>query len=261
MNGQTFPLFDSIQRPARTISVFNPRGGVGKTTLAVNLAAALAQKIGGEVGLVDLALNTQHCSLMLDLKPHSYLANLVDWPEPDLQSNEVEELMTSHPSGVVLLPAAESPKESELLTPTMLDMVWSHLKEKFPFLIVDAGSHFNELSLAALEDSELILLVFSPDLASLKSTTDAIQIFNEIGIPTNKLWAVANWTFPANPILLKRILPALKIEYAAEIPYDAPGFVKALNTGHPLVIEAPSAPASEVFRALAQSVSEIPVAR
>jgi pilus assembly protein CpaE len=261
MSGQTFPLFDSLQRPARTICVFNPRGGVGKTTLAVNLAAALAQKIGGEVGLVDLALNTQHCSLMLDLKPKSYLSSLFDWPEVDLQVNEAEELLTSHPSGVVLLSAAESPKEAEMITPAMLEMAWPHLKQKFPFLIVDAGSHFNELSLAAMEEADLILLVFSPDLASLKSTTDAVQIFTEIGIPSSKLWAVANWTFPANPILLKRILPALKIEYAAEIPYDAPGFVKALNTGHPLVIETPAAPAAEVFRALAQSVSEIPVTR
>ncbi|MBE0695807.1 MAG: P-loop NTPase, partial [Anaerolineaceae bacterium] len=78
----------------KTITVFSLRGGVGKTTLAANLAIALAQMGNSTVGLLDLALDTLHCSLLLDLRPKNYLTNLVDWPDNQLSSNEVDDLLS-----------------------------------------------------------------------------------------------------------------------------------------------------------------------
>jgi pilus assembly protein CpaE len=241
----------------KTICVFGLRGGVGKTTLAVNLALALAQMGRGEVGFLDLALDTLHASLLLDLRPKNYLTNLVDWPDTSITRGEVDELLCRHPAGVALLEAAENPQEAELLTSAMLEMAWPHLADKFATLVVDAGSHFDDLTLSALEHSDMILLVFSPELASLKSTTDALTVFAEIGIPQKKILTVANWVFPTNPLLLKRILPALKADFAAEIPYEPMSMGKALNTGHPLLTENPKTPAAEAIRALARTLSEL----
>lgn len=260
MGGQNFPFSAMSQsQTVKTISIFSLRGGVGKTTLAANLAIGLAQLGKGGSCLVDLALDTLHCSLLLDLRPKNYLTNLVDWPGQGLNKDEVEDLLCKHASGVDLLPAAENPQEAELLTPQMLDMVWEHLEQAYAYLVVDAGSHFDDFSLSAMERSDLILLVFSPDLASLKSTTDALTVFKEIGIPDNKILLVANWVFPANPLLLKRIIPALKLDLAAEIPYEPLGVGKALNTGHPLLVETPQSPVAQVIRGLSRTLSEIRV--
>ncbi len=194
----------------RTISVFNLRGGVGKTTLATNLAIAYAQLTDKEVGLMDIAQDTLHCSWMLDLKPKAYLSGLTELQEKGISNDLMGELLTKHSSGVNLLAAAENPKEAELVSPVMVTLAWQKMTDRFSYIIIDAGSSFNELSLAAIDRSDLIVLVFSPELASVKSTTDAAQILTEIGVPPNKLIAVANWIFPSNPLILQRIKPLLK---------------------------------------------------
>ena len=260
MGEQTFPNSAFNDQPAvRTISVFNLRGGVGKTTLAANLAIAMAQLKNSQVGLMDIALNTLHCSLMLDLKPKAYLSSLADFPEKGINNEMMEEMLTRHPSGVALLAAAENPKEAELVTSEMVDLSWQQMTQKFDTIVIDAGSHFNEISLTAIDRSDMILLVFSPELASVKSTVDAAQILIEIGIPASKMIAVANWIFPANPLLLQRIKPVLKMELAAEIPCDSLAFGKSINTGRPLIIDNPTSAAAEEIRALARTLSEIPV--
>lgn len=240
----------------KNISVFGLRGGVGKTMLATNLALALAQQGQGTAALIDLALDTLHCSLFLDLHPKNYLTNLVEWPDSSLTREEAEHLLCTHSSGVALLPAAENPQEAELLTVPMLDMVWGHMEKIFSYLVIDAGSHFDDITLSVMDRSDIILLVFSPELASLKSTTDTLAVFKEIGVAQNKLLAVANWVFPPNPLLLKRIQPALKVEMVGEIPYEPMGVGKSLNTGHPLVVENPQLPAADAIRTLARKLIE-----
>lgn len=240
-----------------TISVFNLRGGVGKTTLATNLAIAFLQLTHKEVGVMDIAQDTLHCSWMLDVKPKAYLSGLADLQEKGITNDLMEELLTKHSSGVNLLAAAENPKEAELVSPVMVTLAWQKMTDRFGYIIIDAGSSFNEISLAAIDRSDLIILVFSPELASVKSTTDAAQILVEIGIPTNKLIAVANWIFPPTPLFLQRIKPLLKVDLAAEIPYDSLNFGKAINTGRPLLVDNPACAAAEEIRSLAKKINEI----
>jgi pilus assembly protein CpaE len=254
MEGQSNPMQsgDNLNPlEARTITIFTPRGGVGKTSLAVNLAAALAGINKGSVALVDLALETTHCGLMMNLKPRATLASLSEWPEPDLTPNDVESLLSRHPSGVALLTGADNPSEAELVTTAAVELIWPHLVHHFGFIIVDGGSHFDDISLAALDRSDLILLVFSPDLGSVKSITDTLKILQDLSFSPGRIMIAANWTFPENPLLLQRIKQILKVEVISEIPYDAQGFSKAINTGRPLVLDAPQSPVAKTVVALA----------
>jgi pilus assembly protein CpaE len=249
-SGAVFPY----QQPARIISVFSPRGGVGKTTLAVNLAAALSQIWKIKTGLLDLAFTTGHCSLMLDLKPRGTLAALSEYAGP-ISTEVVEEILYNHESGVELLPGADSPMEGELVTPGLFELVWPFLYTRYPIIVVDAGSSFNEITLAMLDRSDMILLLFTPELASVKSTTDSLQLFKEFGYVSGKVQPVANWTFPAAPLLLSRIIQKLEVSLFGEVPYDSSGFIQAVNTGRPPVITAPNSPAAWAIYQLAYKIS------
>lgn len=255
MSDLGFSLSTSDYKPlAQTISFFNLRGGVGKSTMATNLAVALAKIKSCEVGLIDLALDTLHCSLMLDLKPKAYLSGLSEFKVSELAAETVNEMLTIHPSGVKLLSAAENPKEAELVTPEVVDFSWQVLARKLPYIVIDAGSNFNEISLAAIDRSEKIFLVFSPDLASVKSTSEVIEILTEIGVPPNKIIGLVNWIFPENPLLLQRIKPILKVNLVAEIPFDSLSFGKSINTGRPIILENPDSNISKIIYSLAQFI-------
>lgn len=253
MENKTAPGQSTVQQTA-AFSVFSLRGGVGKTTVAVNLAAALTALWRAKIGLVDLALNTAHCGLMLDLQPRATLASLADWQGP-VTAELVNELTAEHSSGVALLTAADIPSEGELVRAEFINQVWPVLSARYPLLVVDGGSQINDVSLAALDRSAYILLVFSPELASVKSTTDALQLFAEFGYPPAKVIPVANWTFPSNPVLLQRIVTTLKVTLGGEIPYDSQGFAQAINSGNPIVLARPDAGAADAFFRLAYRIS------
>lgn len=245
----------SNSQDSYVISVFSLRGGVGKTTLAVNLAAALAELWQVHVALVDAALDTAHCGLMLDLKPKLTLANLHDWNQP-ITNQVIDELLNDHPSGVSLLVAADTPIQGEQISPQVLASAWPLLEKRFPFIIVDTGRGFNETNLFAMRNSDRILLLFSPELASVKSTTDATDMMSMMRFDRQKVLPVANWVFPGSPILLSRITQILNVNLTGEIPFDSARCIQAINTGRTLVEQAPDSPAAQAIITLAYRLSK-----
>jgi len=237
------------------ISIFSLRGGVGKTTLSVNLAAALAELWRVKVALLDAALDTAHCGLMLDIKPKLTLANLYDWKQP-ITDQVIDELLNNHASGVSLLTAADTPMQGEQVSPQVLSSAWPLLERRFPFIIVDAGRGFNETNLYAMQNSDVILLLFSPELASVKSTTDAIDAMAMMRFDRQKLLPAVNWVFPGSPILLSRITQTLKVNLAGEIPFDSAHCIQAINTGKTLVEQAPNSPVAQAIITLAYRLSK-----
>jgi pilus assembly protein CpaE len=249
------------QRVAKTITVFSLRGGVGTTSVAVNLATALAQLWTVEVPLLDLALKSGHCAMMLNLKPRYTLSFLHDWETPTVDVETIDQLLLRHKSGVRLLPAPFSPVEAELITPTVIDRVWPFLRASYPFMVIDGGSQFNETMLTILERSQVIVLMLAPDLASIKATVDAMHIFEQLGYTeTAQILPVINHTFASGGILQKNIEATLRQEIAGVIPHDNPGFVRAINSGEPLFSKDPTSQTSLAIATLAYQLSSAEMA-
>ena len=239
------------QAVAKTISVFSLRGGVGKTSVAVNLSIALTKLWGIEVTLWDMALSTGHCASFINVKPKNTLAILHDWPEETVEEELLAQLLIKHESGVSLISAPETPAEAELVTNRTIDLIWPYLQGNSSYLVVDAGSQLSDPVMTILERSDIILLVLAPEIASVKSAGDALATFEKLGYNLGKVLLVINNIFPSQWLTAEKIVPVLKKRTVFEIPYDSDGFVRAIITGEPLMITAPKSAAGLAIISLA----------
>ncbi|RME74662.1 MAG: response regulator, partial [Chloroflexi bacterium] len=196
-------------RQATVISVFSLRGGVGTSSLAVNLAITLATLWETKVGLMDMALKNGHCALMLNLRPKNTLAALTDWDSDTVDPDTMNNLMLKHESGIELLPAPLSPVEAELVTSGVIDLVWPRLLERYSYLVVDAGSQLVDPVLHVLDRSKYIVLVMAPELASLKDAVDALRVFKQLGYDAAQIIPVVNHTFAQGGLARRNIEAAL----------------------------------------------------
>jgi pilus assembly protein CpaE len=241
------------QMAARAITLFSTKGGVGTTSLGVNLSVALSQLWGIDTCLWDLSFSGGHCAYMLNMVPQHTLIELNKTNE--INDEIIAGFLLKHNSGVSLMPAPASTSEAELVTPAIVDPVWTFILGNFPYLVVDAGNHFTEPALAALERSDIILLTLAPEILSVKSAADVLQIFQKLKIDLNKIILVMNKIFPASQLPLLKIIPVLEQCKAVEIPYDSEAFVQAIFNGSPVITAAPKSKASLAIAHLAYELS------
>ncbi len=243
------------QITAKIITVFSLRGGVGTTSIATNLAIALAHLWDIKVCLWDLALSSGQCGFFLNLKPKGTLTSLADWPEDSVEDQILADMLMKHESGIDLMPAPQTALDAELVTPHVIDLVFPSLVSNYAFLVVDGGNHFTDAALTLLERSDIILLTLSPELASVRAALDAIRIFDKLGYDMDKVLPVVNCIFTADRLPLKRIESALKKPVYAEIPYDSPIFIQAIHSGRPFMVTEPKSDVGLALTTLAYKLS------
>jgi pilus assembly protein CpaE len=178
------------------LATFSLRGGVGCSTLAVNLAVALAQLWGQPTALVDLSLANGQCALMLGLPNHRSWTALTRQLPDSLDEVGLQKALMPHRSGVYLLAAPHHPEEAETVTGAYVARALELLSGLFPYVVIDLGHDFGENSLAALDVAQLVLLMLSPDLAAVQSGTRALSIFEKLRYPANKVQPVFNGALP-----------------------------------------------------------------
>lgn len=244
-----------IESGAKTITVFSLRGGVGTSSIAVNMSIALAQLWEIDVCLWDMNLSGGHCGLMLNLKPKQTPTILQRFTPQDMDDSLIESMLLKHESGIKLMPAPDSAAEAELISPQTVDLMWPYLGTHFPYMVIDAGNHFTEPVLSILDRSDIILLTLAPDLASVKSATDALEIFNKMDIDLQKIVPVINNTFLEHRLPTSKIVPVLRNRPIVEIAHDNGGFIQAILTGKPLITTAPKSEAGMSLISLAYRLS------
>jgi pilus assembly protein CpaE len=240
----------------KVITLFSLRGGAGVTSLAVNLAAALAQLWQVEVPLLDLALESGHTALMLDLRPKYTLADLARKSLDDVEFGLLEGYLADHESGVRVLAAPKSAEEAGLVTPSLVDKVLSLLKDRFEYVVVDTPSAFSEVTLAMLDASDLIILVVTPEIAGVKVTVNTLDIFASLGYPGERLLAVVNHNMPKGALATENIEASLRIQLMDGVPWDSGAFVQGINKGVPFMLSGASSDAARVVARLAYQISK-----
>jgi len=238
------------------VGVFSLRGGVGVSSLAVNLAIALALKEKSATTLIDLATLSGHAALMLGVRPTSNVAKLLAAGEDGLGPQTIKNYLIQHSSGVQLLASPLS--FSEQLTPNNSGVLrlLSAIKAGFPLSVLDFPHLLEPHFSPALQLLDKILLVISPDMPAVQSTAIALQSLLSLGMADTKISLVVNQVMQYNMLPLEVIQKTIKRPIAAAIPFD-PNMIKAVNASQPLILSQPQSPAAQAIGQLAGKIFAI----
>jgi pilus assembly protein CpaE len=250
--------------PASVVAVFSPKGGVGRTTVAVNLAVAAAQT-GKRVALVDASFQFGDVGVLLNLNPRNKsIADLAG----ELQAGEAESLdtfMITHSSGVKVLLAPPSPEQAELIGPTAIKKVLNGLRSSFDLIVADCPSSFNEPTLAVLDEADLILTLLTLEITSVKNMRLFLEVCDQLGYGPEKIRLVLNRADSTLGIRVADVEHSIGRKVDHTIVSDGRSVVYALNRGVPFFLSNREAQVSQDIQRLAAAVTgpapTVPVAR
>jgi len=243
----------TVARARRTVAVHSPKGGVGTSTIATNIAIAAAKLRPDRVVIVDLDLQFGQIATHLNLVPRQTLADVVR-DEAALREPELlRTYATKHDSGLHVLAAPTGPELAQLITPDHVDKILRTLLESYDQVVIDTGTWLDERTLRAFEHAENVLFVMNPEIAALKALGALIEYLSEAGTVAAKSTFVLNNSFGREILKLKDVENALGMKVEMELPYDPFLYLKAVNEGNPIVVGAPRSIPAQRLVALSAS--------
>ena len=252
------PSQTSAQDPtqlARMIAVHSLRGGTGCSTLAVNLGLSL-NNLWGNTILLDLTMTAGQVALMLNKNLGRTWADLSRYKQGEADSDSLNSVISKHDSGLSFIAAPTFPDEGEFLRGETLSSIIVMLRERFQYIIADLPHDFSETSLSALDAADAILLVGTPDMASIRATAAALDAYTKLGYPVEKIKPVLNAPFPRSSLSKEKIEAAMGMEFLATFPHVADLVVEAINLGRPLVLDKPQERISALLEDFAFFISK-----
>jgi pilus assembly protein CpaE len=237
----------------RVISVLAPSGGCGSSTLAVNLATALARDSKQSM-LIDLNLGAGDLAALLDLKPAHTLADLCRHAAR-LDRNMFEQSLVRHAGGVALLAPSRSFGDIKQVTDQGVLTTLTLARQLFPYVVVDLDDSFHSEQTQTLRNSDVILLVLRLDFTSLRNTRRTLEHLDQLQISRQRVRIVVNRYGQPQELPAAKAEEALGIKIAHYIPDDPKTINRANNNCIPAVLEAPSAKVSKSVLQLAAQLS------
>ena len=229
-------------RGGRVVTVFSAKGGCGKTTLATNLAAALADSKKGSVALLDLDLAFGDVAIALQLFPSHTIADAVPIGE-DLDGPALLSLLTSHRSGLQALVAPMEPSAADTIDTALVVHIIDLLREEFDYVVIDTPPALDDNVLAAFDRSDVVALLATLDIPALKNLKLTLETLDLIGFSRDRLKIVLNRSDSKVGLALAEVEKTLKAPIVAQIPSsrDVPA---STNRGVAIVSDEPKNPVS-----------------
>jgi pilus assembly protein CpaE len=248
---------DGQVRSSQVISVTGVSGGIGCTSLAINLGCCLAQNPHCSVALIDLDLALGDADVWLDIIPDYTIQDVAD-NISRLDYALLKRSLTKHDCGLFLLPRPVEMDDHPPMSPDELRRVIALLKATFTHLVIDLSKSFTPLDLAAMEVSDTILLVTQLDLPSLRNAVRLNQFLQHREGLSDKVKVVVNRVgLDDAQISLGKALETLGRDITAQIPNDYGTMVEARNNGVPLLTQAPRAKLTKCLQQLAQTLDQL----
>jgi pilus assembly protein CpaE len=237
----------------QVITVFSPKGGTGKTTIAANLAVALRQQ-GSAVAAVDGNLQFGDLSFFFNEQGRNSLAELATRAE-ELDREIVSEVIIKHEaSNVHILAAPMRPEYADQVSGDQFGSVVRYLSRMYPYVVVDTGSLLNEYTLSALDASDLVLLVINQDIPSIKNARLFLDLADGLGIMRSNIVLVMNRFDKRRSITPEKVKENFKKEIESIIPLDEKLVVPAMDRGEPFILRNANNPTSNAITDLASLI-------
>ena len=241
---------EAPKKKGRMVSVFSSKGGCGTSFIATNLAAATAKR----TVLVDLNLQAGDLPLFLGLEAKYSIADMVE-KRQRLDDDLVNSLVTPHSANLSLLAAPREADSADEIEPQHIFEVLQKLREHFEYIVLDPQHTFDSITLAALDQSDEIILVLTLDIPAIRSTQRALEIFDRLGYPRKKVRIVVNRWSKQIDLELKQVEKFLGEPVVAFVPSDYQTAVSSINLGTPLVQSEPTSKIALEIRRIAEQIS------
>jgi pilus assembly protein CpaE len=239
----------------KVITVYSPKGGTGSTTVAANLAVAL-QTDETPVALVDGRLQFGDIGFFFNEQARNNIIDLASRGE-DLDADVVREVMIpNEKSGVHLLVAPHKPEQADEVTGNQFSHVISFLKRLYTYVIIDTSSSLDGISIGALDQSDVVVMVTTQDIPSIKNLRLFLNLKDMLGLIDEQLMVVLNRWDKRRSITGARIADITKIEVVSIIPMDERLIIPAMDRGEPFMIANKSSGAVKAMRQLATAVKK-----
>ena len=240
----------------KIISVFSNKGGIGKTSLATNLALELSKITKENIALIDLNFQMGDITTFLDLKPSFNISYMLENLDKINETFLLSTLERYQKTSLYVLADPPYFKQADNIQPRQITKLFNTLKETFSYIIVDAEASFEGKNIAALDNSDLVLLVSVANLPALRNTQRCLELFEKLGYDKEKVKIIINRYMENDEIKEADIEKVLSKKIYWKIPNNYFAIMTAINKGIPVSEINDSTNIARSYKDLAQYISD-----
>lgn len=255
---KTIAQFEQVGKSnkCKIISVFSNKGGIGKTSIATNLALELSKITKENVALIDMNFQMGDITTFLDLKPSFNISYMLENIEKINETFLLSTLERYKNTNLYILADPPYFKQADNIQPKQITKLFNILKDTFSYVVVDAESSFNGKNIATLDNSDMILLVTIANLPALRNTQRCLELFEKLGYDRDKVGIVVNRYMENDEIKAPDIERVLSEKIYWKIPNNYFAIMSAINKGVPVCVMNSSTNVAQSYKALAEHISD-----
>ncbi len=244
------------RRDGKVVTFFSPKGGVGRTTIAVNTAVSAAIDLHQRVVVVDASLQFGDVGVLLNMSPkNNTIVDVVRELAGGADVDFIDSQVVDHSSGVRVLLAPPSPEQAELVTPDHVSAIISALRTTHDLVVVDAWPWLNDTTMTFLDQSDLVVALLTLEISNIKNLRQFLELVSTLGYSDDKLKLVLNRANSAYGIRVQDVEQSIGRKIDHSIVSDGQTVVYALNRGVPFVSGNKHARVSQDVAKLTKSIA------